>query len=183
MCFCFIWDWNVKSLPSQESLLRHNGNYLSCQPHLKHHLFPLQLPSLCLFLLSFPSLSVSFLAPFFFLSHPHTRSQAQRCPFFLMKKKLNRGGMQFFFQLRDAVSQIHCHSFCFGIWTSENCEILSPRTISVNICYCVHVCESAIVLVCLHVWKKTLQMMSIAIETGNTVLYSVMLTLEMKTWI
>lgn len=170
-CVCVFHArlWNVKSLPSQESLLRCSGNHPMCHLHFKYHIFPPWLPSLYLFL--FPFLSISFFLLFFFFFfcfHTHTLAHRLRDfpVYFLMGKnetvvacRTPKSSIQYcFFLLRDTVSQIHCHSFCVGIWTRQNCEILSPLTIFLNICYCVHVCESVIVLVCLHVcvyvWKK-----------------------------
>lgn len=66
-CVFYTSLWNVKSLPSQESLLRRDGNDPTCHLHFEYHPLPLWLPFLCQFQFPFLALSSFLCSSFFFL--------------------------------------------------------------------------------------------------------------------
>lgn len=134
--------------------------------------------------LSLPIYVFLSLCRLFSLLHTHslTGSEISMFVFFNEKKKRrkkcwchtehHRAWFNFFLP-GDTVSQICCHSFCFGIWTNKNCEIWS--LIFQNICLlCASVWECVGVLACV---KKTyyIQLMIHCIDALNIVMYSFML--------
>lgn len=101
MCVCLCLTvpvfhrrlWNVKSLPSQESMLRHNGNYPGCHLHFKYHLFPPWLPVFVSFYSPYSPLQCLSYSRLLIFSHPHIRSQGWEISlfiFFLIKIKRRR---------------------------------------------------------------------------------------------
>lgn len=71
VCVFHMRLWNVKSLPSWESLLRRDGSYPMCHLHFKYHPFPPWIPSLCLFLFPFSHL-IYVILPSVLSFHTHT---------------------------------------------------------------------------------------------------------------
>lgn len=91
MCVCLCLTvpvfhrrlWNVKSLPSQESMLRHNGNYPGCHLHFKYYLFPPWLPVFVSFYSPYSPLQCLSYSRLLIFSHPHIRSQGWEISLFI----------------------------------------------------------------------------------------------------